>query len=131
MTQTGQEQPYKIFKRPEDTFVYKLLFFNSLLRMFHRDNKINWIADITGVADVSTGDNIKTYILSQPKQIVDDKNVIGIGNNNIYHSDYISTFPVEFDIVDDLSGIPDLLNPDSQVFKDYSDAFCNDVSYYA
>ena len=89
------------------------------------------MADFNGVADASTGDTIKNYILSQPTEIVDDKNVINIGNNNIYVSDYISMFPIEFDLVDDLSGLPDLLNPVSQLFQDYSDAFCNDVSYQA
>ena len=87
------------------------------------------MADVTGVADVSTGDTIKNYILSQPTEIVDDKNAINIGNNHIYVSDYISTFPIEFDLVDDLSGLPDLLNPSSQLFQDYSDAFCADVSH--
>ena len=87
------------------------------------------MADFTGVADVSTGNDIISYILAQPTEIVDDKNAINIGNNNIYVSDHISTFPIEFDLVDDLSGLPDLLNPASQLFQDYSDAFCNDVSY--
>ena len=89
------------------------------------------MADFSGIADESTGDNIRNYILSQPKEIVDDKNAISVGNNYIYHSDYISPFTIEFDIVDDLSGLPDLLNPDSQLFQDYSDAFCTDVSHTA
>ena len=89
------------------------------------------MADFSGIADESTGDNIRNYILSQPKEIVDDKNAISVGNNYIYHSDYISPFTIEFDIVDDLSGLSDLLNPDSQLFQDYSDAFCTDVSHTA
>ena len=89
------------------------------------------MADFSGVADVSTGNDIKNYILSLPTEIVNDKNAINVGNNNIYVSDYISSFPIEFDLVDDLSGLPDLLNPASQLFQDYSNAFCNDVSYQA
>ena len=88
------------------------------------------MADISGVADVSTGDSIKNYILAQPTEIVDNKNAVNIGNNYIYVSDYISTFPIQFDLVDDLTGLPDLLNSASQLFQDYSDAFCNDVSYW-
>ena len=118
---TGKEKPDSIF--------YVVLSLHSYFLLYYRNNKINWIADINGVADISTGDTIKNYILSQPTEIVDDKNVISVGNNNIYVSDYISTFPIQFDVVDDLSGLPDLLDSTTQVFQDYSDAFCNDVSY--
>lgn len=88
------------------------------------------MANFSGVVPDSIDDDIKSYILSQTTEIVDDKNAINIGNNYIYQSDYISTFPIQFALVDDLSTLPDLLNTDSPLFQNYSQAFCEDVSFY-
>ena len=101
----------------------------KILNFRIQPNKINWVANFVKVAPDTVIDDIKNYVLSLPTEILDDKNVINVGNNYIYHSDVISTFPIEFDIVDDLSGLPELLIPSSQLFQEYSDAFCSDVSF--
>lgn len=88
------------------------------------------MAKFLGTTPGITDDIIKDYILtSQPKIIVGDVNAVRIGNNNIYESDHITTFSIQFDLVDDISSQQDLLDSGSQLFLNYSQAFCGDVSF--
>ena len=92
-------------------------------------DKINWVATFNFGAASSMGDRIKNYIIdTQTTQVFGDVNAIQIGNNYVYHSDHISMLPVQFRLVDDISSQPQLLNPESTLFQQYSEAFCNAVS---
>ena len=101
--------------------------------MFHFDrinpDHISWTANFLGEATGIKADGIKSYILmTQPTQIVGDANAIIIGNNNIYKSDYISTIPVTFDLIDDVDQLdPDVLVPGSDTFLEYALPFCQEV----
>ena len=50
-----------------------------------------------------------------------------IGNNFIFESPYISTFTVQFDLLDNITSLPGLLDPNSQMFQTYSQEFCQEV----
>ena len=101
--------------------------------MFHFDrinpDQISWTANFLGEATGIKADGIKSYILmTQPSQIVGDANAIIIGNNNIYKSDYISTIPVTFDLIDDIDLLDaDILVPGSDTFLEYALPFCQEV----
>ena len=51
--------------------------------------------------------------------------MVRVGNNHLYIDD-VSTFPIDFQLVDDISA---LLDTSSDAFAQYSKAFCDDVSY--
>ena len=99
--------------------------------MFFRaePDQITWTADFLGPATGLTSDIIKSYVLDAlPKRIIGDANAVDIGNNIVYESHAVTTFPVQFELVDgDVTNNPDLLNPQSQTFLDYSEAFCDQV----
>ena len=88
-------------------------------------------ARFLGTAPGITADVMKSYILGiLPKFITSTGNTLAveIGNNIVYVSDYKSVFPIQFDLVPgDVSSQPELLDPTSQLFKDYSEAFCDQV----
>ena len=79
-----------------------------------------------------TPDVIKSYIFDAlPKTIVGDANAVEIGNNLVYESDHTTPFPIQFELVaGDVTSNPALLNPESQVFLDYSEAFCDQVRFF-
>ena len=70
------------------------------------------------------------YFRSEPKTVVGDANAVKIGNNFIFESPYISTITVTFDLLDDISNLPDLQNPNSPTFQTYSQAFCQEVKLH-
>ena len=92
-------------------------------------DRITWTASFLGTAPGITPESIKDYILtSEPKIIIGDAKVVKIGSNDIYVSDHITQFPIQFGLVGDVTNNPVLLNPDSLIFSDYSKAFCDQVS---
>ena len=108
------------------------MYHNFLIIYFSaQPDQITWTADFLGPAPGLTPDIIKTSIFqSLPKRVVDDANVVDIGNNIVYESDHVTTFPIQFELVSgDVSNNLDLTNPQSQTFLDYSDAFCDQVYY--
>ena len=94
-------------------------------------DQITWTADFLGTAPDITPDVLKSYIFNElPKIIIDDSDAVEIGNNTIYVSDHITPFSVQFELADDIGSpeLQDLLNSESQLFRDYSQAFCEKVS---
>ena len=109
-----------------------ILFFSSPnCVIFFRTNpdQVTWTANFLGTAPGITPQDIKNHVFtSEPKIVIGEAEIVKIGNNNIYVSDHFTSFPIEFELVGDVSSNPELRNTDSQIFKDYSQAFCNQVS---
>ena len=114
-----------------ETFVlsiFEWLLTTGFTVLFSRTspNQITWTAEFNGVTPSILGEEIKSYILNNlTTQIFDDKNSVRIGDHYLYQSDYISAFEIQFDLVDDVSG---LLTPGSPIFQQYEERFCADVS---
>ena len=72
-------------------------------------------------------DDITGYILTtEPTEIFNDAEVIIVGNNHLYVDD-VSTFPIDFQLVDEITA--DLLDTSSSGFLQYADVFCDNVSH--
>ena len=91
-------------------------------------NRINWNVIFAGAPSATLGDMVENYILTNlSTEVFNDRNTVKIGNNYLYHSDVITTYDLQFELVDDVSG---LLNTESAEFQAAAQAFCSDVSFY-
>ena len=109
--------------------VFIWVYFSSMGPL--RD-QINWTANYLGTAPGITADVIKSYILDAlPKVITGNTNAVEIGKNIVYESDHKTVFPIQFElVVGDVSNQTELLNSASQLFSDYSEAFCDQVQLF-
>ena len=92
-------------------------------------DQITWTANFLGTAPGITAQDIKNHIVTaKPKIVIGEAEVVKVGNNNIFVSDHFTSFPIVFELVGDVTSNPGLMNTDSLVFKNYAEAFCNQVS---
>ena len=91
-------------------------------------NRINWNVIFAGAPSATLGNIVENYILTNlSTEVFNDRNSVKIGNNYLYHSDIITTYDLQFELVDDVSG---LLNTESAEFQAAAQSFCGDVSLF-
>ena len=104
-----------------------LILTNAYSFVRTQPNRINWNVIFAGAPSATLGDMVENYILiNLSTEVFNDRNTVKIGNNYLYHSDIITTYDLQFELVDDVSG---LLNTESAEFQAAAQAFCSDVSF--
>ena len=111
------------------TLLIYLSIWTHALFVRYPPSRINWIAYFNGVMPQSTGQAIEDSIKElQQNVVIGDSYAIPIGNNFLYHSDYITTDLVLERQLLNFTYTQALSNRSSAEFITLNDGFCGDVS---